>query len=367
MFHFSGFSGFSGFDGVAGEVMQRAKHIGFGKNNSHVKKIEQQYEDEDDKTSLILDSTLRRYSILSYRATDCGDYNANEIAANIWIGEGPYRNTLSENGNYNNIPRFCHSILRNSKICFTTVVALGPSCGKNRVNFTPYLSPNLNPDQSETKTLSRTTTKGRYCITTKPIETEQDDFHLYSMKLTRKEIFQKELALVHLPQMQDMGTLETSEQLIHQLILLANKSKEEAIFIHCSAGLGRSGTIALALTLFLRYEELSKINNKNTLVDAIVSLWDKFNEIRPGTIQNAEQLGNALQIADEMSKLKLRLDEDNVLALKEKSSKSSKASSSPSFLTSRSPRLFVSLSDENKPSNTAPSSWDEDSSQSFVI
>jgi len=323
---------FDSFNSVADLVKKEAEKIGFNKDNPHVKKIAKKYEDLEDKKPCILDFTRRRYNLHSYRATHCHNYNANELTTNIWIGEGPYKNGSSERV-YDNHLRFCHSILQNRKIKFTTIVAIGPSIGlsagpsnKPKVNFTSY----FNPLGEKRKT------QQHYQFITKPINTEQADFHLYSMGLKRKGIFQKELALAHLPQMEDMKILETSDQLIYQLILLANKSKNEAIFIHCSAGLGRSGTLALALTLFLRHEELSKIDDLDKLVGTIVSIWNDFNKIRPGTIQTSAQLTNALQIADEMWDLQLSLDKGYVLGSKEESSSKSYSSG---FFTSHSARL----------------------------
>lgn len=343
---------FSSFSRVAERVKEEAEKIGFSKNNLHVKKIDEQKKDKSHKKPRILKQDYLRYDHPSYRATHCHHYNANELTPNIWVGEGPYK---EENRGYNNILRFCHSILQNRKIIFTTVVAIGPSyeVARDRTNFFNYLRHDG----------PQSTTQDHYRFTTNPIDIMQADYHLYTMQLTRKKILTKELALVHLPKMQDMRTLETSEQLIYQLILLADKSKNEAIFIHCSAGLGRSGTIAFALTLFLRHEELSKIDDKRALVHDIVSIWDEFNQKRPGTIQTAEQLGNALEIADKMWALKLRLSS------KKESSMSSEASGYPSSLISYSSGFFADsarLSDKDLRQGPAASD-EEDSSQYYTV
>ncbi len=233
-------------------------------------------------------------------------YNANQVYPGIWTGEGPAK-IVSDGVRYDNVLRFFQGILFNEHIAFTHIVALGPEFDPigEGPSFYPYFRNCI-----EEKDRHEISLDEAYSLKSSKTELQCLDFTTYHLKARNDQGEKKQIGLTHFQNMLDMGRLHASPFIVARLLWLAECIKQETVFIHCSAGLGRSGTITYALMLFHDYMHLNRCN-EDDLVLELFARFNTLNKARPGSIQNSYQLKNALDIAEAMHRLQEKLLEQN--------------------------------------------------------
>lgn len=111
----------------------------------------------------------------------------------------------------------------------------------------------------------------------------------------------KTIAVYHFKKVEDMGTVSASdEDTIKAIQELIGITKDKKIFMHCSAGLGRTGMLTLAMLLHQNRDLFDGLNDEQKF-DLISQIWDQMNFVRPGMVQTKQQFLAALSIADKLS------------------------------------------------------------------
>lgn len=282
---------------VANTLLALARDKGFNINNIHARKLVTALKANTAETpSTIRAQVFQRYTILHFPSIideQVSSYNANRIGSNIYTGEGPYKDTSF---GYDNMERFFDQVVT-GKVDFQQIVAIGPFYNREseRFNFTDYL---------------KNATYGNFEVKAKRsiVSDDLDVIHLTVKQANEtRTIPTKTIEVLHLKTMQDFNTLKLDNSfIIAKLLKLQELSNTSPIFMHCSAGLGRAGTVALALLLYRRFDELTQMDETQR-ANEIFKFWDDMNQKRPGTVQTEDQLINAIKITDAMHNLMLEL------------------------------------------------------------
>lgn len=94
----------------------------------------------------------------------------------------------------------------------------------------------------------------------------------------------------------DQDTRNTASKLIADLHIKGVRD-QEAVLAHCSAGLGRSGSIAFTLVLLDDFDDIFDPNHPELTQQKIQQTLATFRMLRPRVIQTAEQYTSAIQLA----------------------------------------------------------------------
>ena len=214
-------------------------------------------------------------------------YNANRILPGIWVGEGPKGN------DYFNTFNDMAAMLVDFRV--NTVIAVGPSQEGKHAKFYDYIK-----DQGK-------------------------DGWPFAVQTENAGAF----FCYHLNDWHDQKPCHNLSQLESALEIMRNANEQNPIFIHCSAGLGRSGVLATILYLprylkeHLPAEIITKLENdleltmdeKDTLATVIAEGVIELRTIRPGLIRTEQQLAQAIDMG--LSELKREAKCDKKLEGKE--------------------------------------------------
>jgi len=292
-------------------LTSRAAAQGYFSDNRHAKQ-------RVSGSSALKNQSLVRYTDVNALADSIvGAYNANQLATNIYVGEGPV-----DDGQYNNIDRFVQNILLNPTAGITQIVAVGQSFESGRTKFSPYFDANnLHQYQSAAK-------KAGYNLSVQRVAQDQSAgaFPRYRLQLTPTNGgMAKVIEVTHIDQWPDHAALSSQqmqdEAYLSQLNQIYHQSKTSATFMHCSAGVGRSGSLAFAFALLRAMEDPSsalaqaiKAEWPEAKAAAIFQIWDKMNEQRP-TVQNPGQM-QIVRLAENLLQYRQNLKKDKYVNVK---------------------------------------------------
>lgn len=293
------------FSELATKVALLADAIGFGtKNATYIRMSAPDASAAADAPTV----TPARYSQMTRRTdTRFTNYHANRVREDrIILGEGPYQAPA-----YNNLDRFIENVLLNDDANIQQIIALGApfDIDKQRQSFSPYFTERQrlmvsNGTLIATQLPSPIYGIGEYSLTatqTTPAAAQRDKT--------------KTIRVTHFEQMADMQTLNlASPQLIARVLQLYLRTQEANTFIHCSAGLGRSGVFAMAFALIDEHATIMSVASDDAKAERVIGIWNELSEARPGVVQNKAQLENALELADAVIALKAQLEHDEQTA-----------------------------------------------------
>ena len=214
---------------------------------------------------------LRRYSDI-YAPVDkiCKDYNGN-IDGHLGLFEGPY-----EQEENNSLISFIDALKTWGNV--NKILVLGPAYENNIQKHYPY---NIN---SSVKEISCDINQYSY-----------DDYEVF-----------------HFHAWTDHGITNLHQNSIDWLYETLCNNTQENIAIHCSAGVGRTGTLAFAYQLFNEYDTIFVADNQEETAANIVRELISLRRIRAFLVQNPRQISMALTLADQFKALALANKSENI-------------------------------------------------------
>lgn len=152
------------------------------------------------------------------------------------------------------------------------------------------------------------TSKAHYHFNSQQVLAEDSVILQYEVQITKTcvETQQQQAAKINyftIPNWVDMhGFCFAKNDLCVLQKLFTSREKK---LIHCSAGLGRSGTIALAEALYTDYTNIFS-GHEFAIAKKIKQVLTELRTHRPGLVQSIDQLTTAIQLATEIYNLKLK-------------------------------------------------------------
>ncbi len=218
-------------------------------------------------------------------------YNLTEILPNVFVGEAPIGTSHTDEIAKKRKNSFFFAL---DMLGIKTVIALGAEH--------EYIN-NLSASETDASI-------SPFCqigaVTSGPAKLEKRRMYLSS---SSQEGVKNEFDCYHLKAWPDREACSDLEQLRAVLDIVKNANVENPVFVHCLAGLGRSGVVAgivylkNSLIKDLSIETVEKLKNgtilgeneKTNLVNIIVKGVNELREKRPGLIQSMMQLQQLIQ------------------------------------------------------------------------
>lgn len=112
------------------------------------------------------------------------------------------------------------------------------------------------------------------------------------------------LSVLQVTAMPDFGTAQLGEQDLAQLHRWYSGLPEEPLNIHCAAGLGRSGLMALAYALWRNHEPWQALPTREEQATYVLQQLEALRRARPGVVQTQAQLEQAVTLALQLATIK---------------------------------------------------------------
>ncbi|EKE00999.1 MAG: hypothetical protein ACD_21C00246G0002 [uncultured bacterium] len=205
------------------------------------------------------------------------NYSANQLPCGYFVCEGPDPINLSH------YLRFIKEVCLNKNPAITDILVVGsPDEG---ARFRDYFSADNKVD-------------GQLHITSKELQAS-DTIKKYELTIYLvKENISKVITVHQITQMPDHNSATLTRNDIGYLYSLASSINPANLVAHCAAGIGRSPSVIFSFILFREYRSVFSGFD----AEVFQKIWLKLTQIRqirPGAIQTAEQLKQAMQLAVE--------------------------------------------------------------------
>jgi hypothetical protein len=212
------------------------------------------------------------------------------IPGKLAVGEGPFNGVLSSYeycescDAYDNTQRFLDAILTNR---FTNIIAIGAPMevrenGKMEHKFTMLFD-----------TTPKSLTIGPYRLRSILVKKgKQINEYLLTISTSK---FDYQVRVEHLFNIRDGQPFPGDDLEIRSLFtrLIESLHKEKhKVFVHCAAGLGRSGILAGVIYLGLNHKD----RTDRELAEFIFRMWNNFNMIRPGAASGKRQIRSIVEL-----------------------------------------------------------------------
>jgi protein tyrosine phosphatase len=239
-------------------------------------------------------------------------YNANTLLPGVYVGEGP-KNQQSLG--------WMFGMLFDAQNPIATIIAIGAAIeerkGRTISKYFPYFSEEVgtcDDDKGHKKYTWKIVRNEATLCDKQTIDDVSTDIVCYMLHVIQSDIDgrqqEKNITLYHFPHWRDHCAFEMQEDARTCVTKLFTAAPQHPIFIHCSAGVGRSGTLAFPFYCQATWLHPTKVkaivklssaaqNTENDMERAIAEkIIEKLitvrDEIRPGLIRSKDQLQQAL-------------------------------------------------------------------------
>ena len=236
-------------------------------------------------------SDYRRYNdgdFPAYFDSRFPNYNVNQYEDGYFICEGPDPDPDPNPNSETSIEKFLRNIIFNSHCSIDTILVIGqPHEGAAR--FRDYFT--------ETKDY------GEYTINSETLEAPSPGIRRFDLTITQRvnengtdNREERRITLYQLTNMADHQSANLAEEDINFLYRLCTTINPNRLIAHCAAGLGRSPTILFSFMLFRRFRQIF-MKSDEELINGITTELAALRRVRPASIQQPQQLEQAIQLA----------------------------------------------------------------------
>lgn len=240
--------------------------------------------------------TLHRFSYPSWLEHGREHYNINQMPQpGLFLSEGPAQRAPEDcrEGTHPDptaLPRLLHATVLHPERPIRRILALGRH--DDGVGFERYF------DQSDTY---EHTVKVIHHYSEAP---EEGNSIAHHRLMVRSGEVEAPLEVLQVTAMPDFGTAQLGEQDLQHLHRWFSALPDEPLNIHCAAGLGRSGLMALAYALWRERLHWQSLPSREAQGAFVLQQLEALRRARPGVVQTQAQLEQAVSLALQLDQIK---------------------------------------------------------------